>query len=177
MQLWDSPSHACYTGWPRPTGCLKLHVIFRNRATDCRALLQKITCKDKACYGSSPLCDSLPSRPSPSDTLQHPTTQSAWNSWEHTIKRCNSLQHAATRCYALQCTAMHCNTQQCAAMHCHVLQCTATHCNALQHTATHCNTFVNVVTISMLMMHTWAKCVCGSVCVCVCACACQRDRV
>jgi len=40
------------TGWPRPIGCLKLQVILRKRAT--RALLRKMTCKDKASYGSSP---------------------------------------------------------------------------------------------------------------------------
>jgi len=29
-----------YTGWPRPTKCLKLHVIYRKRATNYRALLR-----------------------------------------------------------------------------------------------------------------------------------------
>jgi len=42
------------TGWPRPTGCLKLQVIFRKRATNHRALLWKMTCKDKASYDSKP---------------------------------------------------------------------------------------------------------------------------
>ena len=42
--------------WPRPIGCLKLQAIFRKRATNHRALLRKITDKDKASYGSSPLC-------------------------------------------------------------------------------------------------------------------------
>jgi len=45
----------CHTGWRRPIGCLGLQVIFRKRATNYRALLQKITYKDKASYGSSPL--------------------------------------------------------------------------------------------------------------------------
>jgi len=36
-----------------------LQVIFRNRATNYRALLQEITYKDKASYGSSPPCTSL----------------------------------------------------------------------------------------------------------------------
>jgi len=44
------------TGWRRLIGCLKLQVIFRKRATEYRALLWKMTCKDKASYGSSPLC-------------------------------------------------------------------------------------------------------------------------
>jgi len=42
-----------YTGWHRVIGCLKLQVIFCKRATNYRALLQKMTCKDKASYGSS----------------------------------------------------------------------------------------------------------------------------
>ena len=44
------------TRWPRPIKCLNLQVIFRQRANNCRALLWKMTCKDKACYGSSPPC-------------------------------------------------------------------------------------------------------------------------
>jgi len=44
------------TGWRRPIGCLKLQFIFRKRATNYRALLRKMTHKDKASYGSSPPC-------------------------------------------------------------------------------------------------------------------------
>jgi len=44
------------TGWQRPIRCLKLQVIFRKRATHYRALLRKMTYKDKASYGSSPPC-------------------------------------------------------------------------------------------------------------------------
>jgi len=44
------------TGWQRPIGCLKLQVISRKRATNHRVLLQKMTYKDQASYGSSPLC-------------------------------------------------------------------------------------------------------------------------
>ena len=44
------------TGWRRPIGCLKLQVILRKRATNYRALLRKMTCEDKASYGSSPPC-------------------------------------------------------------------------------------------------------------------------
>jgi len=36
------------TGWRRCVGCLKLHVSFRKRATNNRALWRKMTCKDKA---------------------------------------------------------------------------------------------------------------------------------
>jgi len=48
--------HANTTGWRRPTGCSNLQVIFRKRATKFRALLQKMTHKDKASYGSLPPC-------------------------------------------------------------------------------------------------------------------------
>jgi len=44
------------TGWRRFIAYLKLHVSFRKRATHCRALLQKMTYKDKACYASWPPC-------------------------------------------------------------------------------------------------------------------------
>jgi len=47
--------HSC-TGWRRPIGCHKLQVIFRKRAINYRALLQKMTCKNNASYGSSPPC-------------------------------------------------------------------------------------------------------------------------
>jgi len=42
------------TGWRRPIGCLKLQVISHQRATNYRALLRKMTHKDKASNGSSP---------------------------------------------------------------------------------------------------------------------------
>ena len=48
--------HMILTGWWRPIGCLELQLIFRKRATNCRALLRKMTYKDKASYGSSPPC-------------------------------------------------------------------------------------------------------------------------
>ena len=44
------------TGLRRPIGCLKLQVTFRKRATNSRALLRKMACKDKASFGSSPPC-------------------------------------------------------------------------------------------------------------------------
>ena len=40
--------------WQRPIGCFKSQVFFSKRATNSRALLQKMTYKDKASYGSSP---------------------------------------------------------------------------------------------------------------------------
>ena len=40
------------TNWRGCIRCLKLKVNFRKRATNYRALLRKLTCKDKAPYGS-----------------------------------------------------------------------------------------------------------------------------
>jgi len=45
-----------YTGWQRLTRCLKLQVILHKRATNYRALLQKMTYEDKASYDSTPPC-------------------------------------------------------------------------------------------------------------------------
>jgi len=44
------------TGWRRPIGCLISWITFRKRATNYRALLRKMTYKDKASYESSPPC-------------------------------------------------------------------------------------------------------------------------
>ena len=41
------------------THSLKWQVIFRNRATNYRVLLRKMTCKNEASYGSSPSCTVL----------------------------------------------------------------------------------------------------------------------
>ena len=47
------------TEWRRRIGCLKLQVIFRKRATNYRALLWKMTYKDKASYDfTAPRIDS-----------------------------------------------------------------------------------------------------------------------
>ena len=58
---WVSAHRMHDTGWRRPIGCLKLQVIPRKRATNqratnYRALLRKMTYKDKASYASSPPC-------------------------------------------------------------------------------------------------------------------------
>jgi len=44
------------TGWRRLIGCLKLQFIFCKRATNYRALLRKMTYKDKQSYASSLPC-------------------------------------------------------------------------------------------------------------------------
>jgi len=46
--------HVQITVWRRPIGCLKLQVVFRKRATNYRALMRKITYKDKASYDATP---------------------------------------------------------------------------------------------------------------------------
>ena len=132
------------TGWRRLIGSPQLQIIFHKRATKYRALLLKMTCKDKGSYGSLPPC-----------IFKVP-------SWDmcrrHTLQHCNTLQHTATPCSTLQHTAAHCNTLQHTATrtHCNAIQegtlispswdvsrCALegartfdTHCNALQHTAT-----------------------------------------
>jgi len=45
-----------HTGWRGCIACLKLQVSFRTRATDSRALLRKITWKDKESYASFCIC-------------------------------------------------------------------------------------------------------------------------
>jgi len=57
--LWHDSSTYDDTGWRRPTRCLKLQIIFGKRATNYRALLRKITYKDKASYAFSPPCNTL----------------------------------------------------------------------------------------------------------------------
>ena len=47
---------ATTTLWRRLIECLKLHVVFRKRATNYKALSRKIMCKDKTSYGGSPTC-------------------------------------------------------------------------------------------------------------------------
>ena len=54
------------TGWRRPIGCLKLQIIFCKlqiifckRATKYRALVRKMTCKDKTCCGCLPACNRM----------------------------------------------------------------------------------------------------------------------
>ena len=50
------------TEWRRCTGYRKLQISFRKRATNYRALLRKMTYKDKASYGPSPICTSNSAR-------------------------------------------------------------------------------------------------------------------
>jgi len=72
-------------GWRRPSGCLKLQVIFRKRATNYRALLRKMTCEDQASYDSTPLCSEL--------TLEECTSRT-WG--------CSVLQYVTVCCSVSQ---------------------------------------------------------------------------
>ena len=47
---------SCSTGWPRPIAYLHCQAIFRKRATNCRAVLWKMTHKNKTSCGSLPPC-------------------------------------------------------------------------------------------------------------------------
>jgi len=55
VECWCTHSQAfTHTGRRKPIGCLKLQVSFRKRAINYRAILRKMTYKDKASYASSP---------------------------------------------------------------------------------------------------------------------------
>jgi len=54
--LFEYWRRGAVTGWRRLIGCLKLQVILRKRGANYRALLRKMTCEDKASYGSSLPC-------------------------------------------------------------------------------------------------------------------------
>jgi len=47
LQISDGFLQVFATGWRRLIECLKLQVTFRQRATNYRALLRKMTCEDK----------------------------------------------------------------------------------------------------------------------------------
>ena len=49
--------YTCDTGWRRLIGSPKLQIIFHKRATKYRALLRKMTYKNKGSYESSPPCN------------------------------------------------------------------------------------------------------------------------
>jgi len=72
--IWHTPfinlTWPIHTGWRRPIEYLiSCRSFFCERATNERALLREMTCKDKASYGSLPLCTS---------TMTH---QYIWHDW------------------------------------------------------------------------------------------------
>jgi len=149
------------TEWRRLIGCLKLQVIFCQRATNYRALLWKVM-MDVACGAWVALryCNTLPHTATHCDTLQHTATHC--NTWcgLWSVSGTTVLQHTATHCNTLKYTS---NTAipgvACGVwvvlQYCNKLQLPATHCNTLQSlpyhvwlvgyewhydTTTHCNT-------------------------------------
>jgi len=134
--------HFRSTGWRRPIGCLKLKVIFCKRATNYRALLRKMICKDQASYVSSPSCTANQSSKA-CDVAQYPRqkhTATHCNTLQHTAPHCTTLHHTATLCNTLQHTRLDKSSEPCDVAQYPRQKHTATHCNALQHTVTHCNT-------------------------------------
>jgi len=125
------------TGRRRPIGCHELQVIFRKRATNYRALLRNMTCKDKAsydymppCNGSSPTCTLLTSY---SDKK---TPHLSGHSKARDIHFCDEMQCVAVCCSVLQCVAVCCSVLQCVAVCCSVLHRHQTRqfCDEMQHT-------------------------------------------
>ena len=108
----------CVTGWQRPIGSPKLQIIFPKRATKYRALLRKMTYKDKGSYESSPPCTRI------SQGLIACT--------------CSALQHRSVRYSGLQCVAVCCSVLQCVAVCCSVMRCVALYCNVLHCVALCC---------------------------------------
>ena len=121
--------HFAWAGWAwcrqRRVGCLKLQVVFRKRATNYRALLQQITYKYKASYGSSPPC-----------------TNGYMCALQCVAVCCSALQCVAVccgvRCSVLQCVEVCSSVQQCAAVCCGELQCVAVCCGVLRCVAVCC---------------------------------------
>jgi len=67
--IWVDGYTLSGTGWRRPIECLKLQVIFRKRATNYRALLQKTICEDQVPYDSTPPCSASNTHVSDSSSL------------------------------------------------------------------------------------------------------------
>ena len=137
--LFDMSGHfrkrQLYKGWRTPIGCQKVQVIFRKRATNCRALLRKMTSEDKASYRSS-----------------HPTVI-LHSDLKH-LKYLQMLQRVAVCCSVLQCVAVCCSVLHYVAVCCsvlplhselqhlkylQVLQCVAVCCSVLQCVAVCCS--------------------------------------
>jgi len=77
--------------------------FFRERATNYRAFLREMTCKDKASYDSTLPCSVCTTQLC--HVYGNPTTYC--NTLQHI---CNTLQHTATHCNTLRHAATHCNT-------------------------------------------------------------------
>ena len=129
-----------HTGWRRPIWCFKLQVNFRKRATCYRALLQEMTCKDKASDDSTPTCMSMRC------PLTHMSNELVWiwsrfrTQWE----KSNALVVGTVPLHRV--ARLVWSRSKCA--HSFLIQSdlesdernktTATHCNTLQHTTLQC---------------------------------------
>ena len=161
------------TGWRGVIGCLNLHVIFRKRATNYRAVLRETTYEDQAHYDSTPPCTyslckhaygvAIMSRLpgiiglfckrtlrkrlySAKETynLKEPTNRSHPIFQLRYATHCTTLQHTATYCIALHHTATH-------------WHCTASHCkNFTQRIQmyTHAHTHTHIHTYTPTHTHT-----------------------
>jgi len=109
----------CVTGWQRLIRCPELQIIFHKRATKYRALLRKMTYKDKRSYESSPSCTRI--------------------SRGLIACICSALQHRSLRYSVLQCVAACCSVLQCVAVCCGVMQCVAVWCSVLRCVAVCCS--------------------------------------
>ena len=98
--------HSLHTGWRRLIGCHKLQVIFRKRATNCRALLRKMAYKDKAFYGSLPPCST---RIANCYELDNPVIQQSKSDWSSFTSQSN-IDFARTHTHTLTYTHTHTHT-------------------------------------------------------------------
>ena len=112
--LYSSICKQGSTGWRKPIGCLKLQIIFRKRATKYRAVLRKMTYKDKASYASSPPCIS---RTHPFVHISYSPVRTYECVWETDIYRYVFSTHPyVNRDLSLahiQRAAMHCSVLKC----------------------------------------------------------------
>ena len=136
-----------------------MQVIFRKRATNCRALLRKMNYENKATYDSTPPCMALSwtcvgcvSQVSTQNTFYFFGCATHYNTLQQASGICkmyNRLQRTATHCNTLQRGINQCTYVN---YRCHsrvqYIQHTATHCNTLQHTATQCNILQHGINLS-----------------------------
>ena len=116
-----------------------MQVILHSKATNYRALLRKITYKDKASYGSWPPCNvscTVCAQKYRCNVPSYVQTQNIlmWY-FETECTRTNTYVKYSIVCLWLSNRLTH-NVRE----NCNTLQHTATHCSTLQHAATHCNT-------------------------------------
>jgi len=145
------------TEWQRPIGCLKLQVIFRKRATMYRALLRKLTCKDKASY-------SLRHLVSHHHWIQHTTLHYINTTLYHTTSHYIAPQHTTTHYNILYHTTPHYNTYGCSFRigSCHTYERVMSHSThtyiyaTLQDTTAHYTTPQHIwLFLHIYVQHTW----------------------